>query len=93
MDDCWYIAQLKPNSFDVARRNLSRQGFESFMPMRLQRVRHARKVKDVPRPLYEGYLFVHLGHRRRIGGPLTRRRGWRGSSGLRLVAPQLCPRL
>ena len=28
----WYIVQIKSNSYDLAVRNLERQGFETFLP-------------------------------------------------------------
>ena len=61
MADRWYVAQLKPNGFGTAQANLMRQGFESFCPMRLTRVRHARQMRDVLRPVFQGYLFVKFG--------------------------------
>ena len=32
LDKRWYIAQIKPNSYNSAIRNLERQGFETFLP-------------------------------------------------------------
>ena len=28
----WFIAQIKPNSYNTAIQNLERQGFETFLP-------------------------------------------------------------
>lgn len=56
--NCWYVAQLKPNSFSKAKLNLVRQGFECFMPLRKETVRHARKLSTVLRPVFPGYIFI-----------------------------------
>ena len=34
----WYVAQLKPNGFDRAVANLTRQGFQTFMPMQKKKL-------------------------------------------------------
>jgi len=54
----WFVAQLKPNGFATAKANLQRQGYETFMPMQVRTVRHARKESRVLRPLFTGYIFV-----------------------------------
>lgn len=60
MTESWYVAQLKPNGLQLARRNLGRQGFEIFCPMqhRTRRVR-GREIPAVL-PLFPGYFFVAL---------------------------------
>lgn len=56
----WYLAQLKPNCSGIARRNLERQGFETFLPFELEtRVRGGRHA-SAKVPLFPGYLFVSL---------------------------------
>jgi transcriptional antiterminator RfaH len=57
----WYVAQIKPNGFERAVINLSRQNFETFMPLQRRTVRHARQMKDVLRPVFPGYLFIRFG--------------------------------
>jgi len=56
----WFLAQLKPNGFPAAYKNLQRQGFATFMPMREKTVCHARKRSEVLRPLFPGYIFVNF---------------------------------
>ena len=29
----WFLAQIKPNSYKIAKMNLKRQGFKTFLPM------------------------------------------------------------
>jgi len=54
----WFILQFKPNSHQLAERNLHRQGFESFLPLQ-ETTKHKfnRYVRDL-RPLFPGYMFV-----------------------------------
>ncbi len=57
----WYLAQLKPNGFEKAVVNLARQQFETFMPMQMRTVRQARKLTNVLRPVFSGYIFIRFG--------------------------------
>ena len=59
--DNWYVATLKPNSADLAQRNLTRQGFEVFLPREIETKRRGSKFVEVARPLFPGYVFVALG--------------------------------
>lgn len=54
----WYIVQFKPNSHEIALRNLKRQGFDTFLPMHEVKRRTAAKFRTVIRPLFAGYMFV-----------------------------------
>lgn len=56
----WYVAHLKPNGFSKAQMNLSRQGFETFMPLRNVTVRHSRKLMSTLRPVFPGYIFIRF---------------------------------
>jgi len=40
--------------------HLSRQGFETYLPLYLKRRRHARRIDTVAAPLYPSYLFVRF---------------------------------
>ena len=54
----WFILQFKPNSHLLAKRNLHRQGFESFIPMlEITKHKYNRYVSEL-RPLFPGYMFV-----------------------------------
>jgi len=54
----WLVVQIKPNSYDLAIRNLERQGIETFIPKMKTTVRKDKKFiyKDVS--VFPGYLFV-----------------------------------
>lgn len=54
----WFLAQLKPNSANIAEKNLKRQGFKSFLPLADETVQRNGKFVTAPRPLFPGYLFV-----------------------------------
>lgn len=56
----WYLAQLKPNSLAIARRNLERQNFPVFVPQRVETRRAGARFRTGPFPLFPGYLFVAL---------------------------------
>ena len=56
----WHVALLKPNSADLAQRNLVRQRFEVFMPREIETKRRGSKFVEVSRPLFPGYVFVAL---------------------------------
>ena len=63
MDDfvggsAWYLAQVRPNSFQIAERNLVRQGFPLFCPTQEETRRRAGRFVRVTQPLFPGYLFV-----------------------------------
>ena len=56
----WYLAQLKPNSLAIARRNLERQGFTLFVPQRMETRRVGARFRTAPFPLFPGYVFIAL---------------------------------
>ena len=54
----WYLAQFKPNSHNIAARNLVRQGFGVFLPQRLETRRARGAFSTQLRPVFPGYLFL-----------------------------------
>jgi transcriptional antiterminator RfaH len=56
----WAVVNAQSNRESVAIDNLVRQEFDAYCPMVRRRVKHARRVQDVLRPLFPGYLFVRL---------------------------------
>jgi transcriptional antiterminator RfaH len=56
----WFLAQLKPNSAQIANRNLDRQGFRTFLPMEPETRQRHGKFLTKSRPLFPGYIFVAL---------------------------------
>lgn len=54
----WYLAQLRPNALAIARRNLLRQGFDTFCPMQPATRKTPRGFVPDIKPLFPGYVFV-----------------------------------
>ena len=60
VDSSWAVVNAHGNQEHVALRNLWRQDFQAYCPIITKRVRHARRICDVTRPLFPGYLFVQI---------------------------------
>ena len=56
----WYVVQSRPRSELLAVANLSRQGFEVYLPRHRRMRSHARRRDIVSYPLFPGYLFVRF---------------------------------
>jgi transcriptional antiterminator RfaH len=56
----WYVVATKPAREFFAAGQLRNQGFEVFSPKRKTTMRHVRKLVTRARPLFPGYLFVHM---------------------------------
>ena len=54
----WLVAQIKPNSSDLAFRNLERQGFETFMPKIKATTRKENKFINKEVFVFPGYAFI-----------------------------------
>ncbi len=54
----WYAVYTQPRNEDLAAEHLSRQGLEVFLPRYLKRRSHARRIDNVPAPLFPRYVFV-----------------------------------
>lgn len=54
----WCIAQIKPNSYNLAIRNLERQGFETFLPQIEKTIRQGNKFVVKNQYVFPGYIFV-----------------------------------
>ena len=54
----WFVIQIKPNSYELANRNLKRQEFETFFPkIRItKRIKNKFIIKEVY--VFFGYVFV-----------------------------------
>ncbi|XWN31281.1 MAG: transcription termination/antitermination NusG family protein [Devosia sp.] len=56
----WLLAQMKPNAWRIAERNLRRQGFTVFNPLEKRTLaRRGRFVNELA-PLFPGYAFVQF---------------------------------
>ena len=58
IDKKWFIAQIKPNSYNSAVQNLKRQGFETFLPKMEITKRQKNKFLVQSVYVFPGYIFV-----------------------------------
>ncbi len=56
----WFVVRTQSRAEAKAMQHLANQGFTTYLPRYRRRVRHARRDGMVLRPLFPGYLFVHL---------------------------------
>lgn len=56
----WYAVYTQPQREMMACEHLERQGFEVVAPRYMKRRRHARRVEDVPVPLFPRYIFARF---------------------------------
>jgi transcriptional antiterminator RfaH len=56
----WVVVNTQPHKEQIALENLERQGFHAYCPMIRKRVKHARYCRELLRPLFPSYLFVHV---------------------------------
>lgn len=54
----WVVVNTHPHKERFAVENLARQDFIAYCPMLNAQVRHARRIRDVLRPLFPGYVFA-----------------------------------
>ena len=66
----WAVVNTHPHREALALENLTRQGFTAYCPRVVRRIRHARKVQDVLRPLFPGYAFVQVAPDKTIWRPI-----------------------
>ena len=56
----WFAIRTQPRKEQVARKHYEQQGFIVYLPLILTIRRHARRIDKIPRPLFPGYVFLHL---------------------------------
>jgi transcriptional antiterminator RfaH len=56
----WAVVNTQPYCERIALDNLARQEFAAYCPMVRRRVKHARRTKEILRPLFPCYFFVRL---------------------------------
>jgi len=73
----WAAVNTQPHREQVAHANLERQGFVAYCPVVRRRRSHARRVDEVLRPLFPGYLFVNVSLEREFWRPILSTHGVR----------------
>ena len=66
----WAVINTHVHRERFAVENLDRQGFEVYCPSVMRRIRHARRMRDVTRPMFPGYVFVRVEVGRTLWRPL-----------------------
>ena len=56
----WFVVRTKPCREFVAQTHYQRQGLQTYLPRIRKTRKHARKVEQVVRPFFPGYLFLYL---------------------------------
>ena len=56
----WYLVYTKARQEEVARQNLERQGYETYLPRIRQRRRRRGKAVSVIEAMFPRYLFIKL---------------------------------
>jgi transcriptional antiterminator RfaH len=56
----WVVVNTHPHRENLALDNLARQQFTAYCPVVSKTVKHARRIQDVLRPLFPGYVFVQI---------------------------------
>ena len=56
----WFILQYKSNSHHLAAKNLTRQGFETFLPLHETTSRRLSRFMNTSKPLFPGYMFIRF---------------------------------
>ena len=54
----WFILQFKSNSHHQAAKNLTQQGFETFLPLHDSTSRKLSRFINTSKPLFPGYMFI-----------------------------------
>ena len=60
----WVVGQVKSNAEQYAADNIARQGFDYYLPMTAELIAFGKQHVVVGRPLFKGYIFVDVEHRR-----------------------------
>jgi transcriptional antiterminator RfaH len=68
--EAWYLIYSKPQQERVARENLERQRFRSYLPLIRNRRRRQGRYVSVIEPMFPRYLFVNLDNETDNWGPI-----------------------
>lgn len=66
----WYLVYTKPRQEQVAQLNLTRQGYETYLPLLRELRRRQGRRRTVVAPMFPRYLFVHLDRKTDNWGPI-----------------------
>lgn len=66
----WNVVRTKPRQEALARDNLERQAYQTYLPLFLEQRRRRQRVVDVAVPLFPGYLFIQIDSSAQGLGPI-----------------------
>ena len=66
----WYLIHSKPRQEHIAREQLDRQGYQTYLPLLPTRRRKQGRVHKVISPMFPRYLFIHLSDQTDDWGPI-----------------------
>lgn len=56
----WFVIRVQPRKEQLAGLNYDNQGYVVYLPLMRAIRHHARRREEVLRPVFPGYLFLHL---------------------------------
>ena len=70
LDQRWYLVYCKPRQEAVARVNLERQSYVTYLPLMREMRRRSGKRVEVVSPMFPRYLFIQLNTETDNWGPI-----------------------
>ena len=66
----WYLIYSKPKEEKLAKEHLERQGYETYLPLVLGRIKKRGRTQKSIQPMFPRYLFIYLSDQTDDWGPI-----------------------
>ena len=66
----WYLIYSKPKEEKLAKEHLERQGYETYLPLVLGRIKKRGRTQRSINPIFPRYLFIYLSDETDDWGPI-----------------------
>ena len=66
----WYLIYSKPKEEKLAKEHLERQGYETYLPLVLGRIKKRGRTQRSVQPMFPRYLFIYLSDQTDDWGPI-----------------------
>ena len=66
----WYLIYSKSREEKLAQEHLERQGYETYLPLILGRIKRRGRTKKSVQPMFPRYLFIYLSDQTDDWGPI-----------------------
>ena len=66
----WYLIYSKPKEEKLAKEHLERQGYETYLPLVLGRIKKRGRTQRSIQPMFPRYLFIYLSDQTDDWGPI-----------------------